>query len=213
MRDLDKYAIEKLEIPGIVLMENAVLKVMKNLDLSKDSYLIVAGSGNNGGDGFGVARQLSVLNKDVKVAFLGKADSISGDALTNYKILRHLNIDVVSISSGNVSSLTDLVSNADMVIDSIFGTGLDKKVSGHYKQAIEAINNCKKLTVSIDLPSGLNADTGQPMGVCISSDLTVTFQYMKAGFKSAESKKYTGEIILESIGIPDWVYSGITAQE
>lgn len=203
MRATDKYAIEQLKIPRIVLMENAVIKFIKNLDLSKEKYLVVAGCGNNGGDGFGIARHLKVLGKIVTVTILGSSEKIKGDAKINFEILDKLDIPVIEISEINWHELEDYADESDIIIDAILGTGLDIDITGYYKYSIAILNSSNKPIYSVDLPSGLNADTGDIMGICIKAFKTITFQNMKNGFKNENSKDYTGEIILENIGIPD----------
>lgn len=205
MRETDRYAIEELKIPGIVLMENAVIKFISNLDLSKDKYLVAAGGGNNGGDGFGIARHLKVLGKDVKVALLGDSARIKGDAKINFDILEKLEIPVIEINDMNWHELEDYSEEADIIIDAILGTGLDLDITGYYKYSIAIINSSEKPVYAVDLPSGLNATTGKIMGIAVKAVKTVTFQYMKEGFQNEESKEYTGEVVVENIGIPEWV--------
>ncbi|MDO5707672.1 MAG: NAD(P)H-hydrate epimerase [Andreesenia angusta] len=205
MRATDRYAIENLKIPGIVLMENAVIKFMNNLDLNKKNYLVVAGGGNNGGDGFGIARHLNVLGKNVKIAILSNPSNIKGDAKINFDILKKLNIDIIEINDMNWHELESLSEDSDIIIDAILGTGLDIDITGHYKYSIAILNSANKPIYSVDLPSGLNADSGKIMGIAIEAYKTITFQYMKKGFLNEDSKRYTGEIILENISIPDWV--------
>lgn len=161
MRETDRYAIEELKIPGIVLMENAVIKFISNLDLSKDKYLVSAGGGNNGGDGFGIARHLKVLGKDVKVALLGDSARIKGDAKINFDILEKLEIPVIEINDMNWHELEDYSEEADIIIDAILGTGLDLDITGYYKYSIAIINSSEKPVYAVDLPSGLNATTGK----------------------------------------------------
>lgn len=203
MREVDRNAIENLKIPGIVLMENAVLKFIKNLDLDKDKYLIIAGTGNNAGDGFGIARHLKVLGKDVKVALIGNPFVIEGDALTNYNILEKLDIEVEIITDTNWDQLEDLIEDTEILVDAIFGTGLNSDIKGTLMYSIAMINSSGKDIYSVDLPSGLNADTGKAMGIAVEATKTITFQNMKKAFENEDSKKYTGEVILENIGIPE----------
>lgn len=203
MRDLDTNAIENYGIPGIVLMENAVIKFMNNIDLEKDNYLIISGTGNNGGDGFGIARQLKLLGKNVKVALIGNPFEIKGDAQTNYNILEKLGIEVSVINDINWDRLEELSEESDVIVDAIFGTGLNSDIKGYLMYVIAIINSSGKIVYSVDLPSGLNADSGKPMGASVQAEKTITFQYMKKGFENEDSKKYTGQVVVESIGIPE----------
>ena len=199
MKSIDNYCIEKLGIPGIVLMENAALKVVKNIDLdSFNSFTIVCGVGNNGGDGLAIGRHLIVEDKDVSIFIIGNLNKGSKDFNKNYSILRNMNVKINLIESEeDITTLVDSLKTSDMTIDSIFGTGLTRDVEGLYKDVISSINNYSKYTLSVDIPSGMDSDTGKILGISVRADKTVTFQLMKKGLVNCEN------VVVESIGMPE----------
>lgn len=207
MREIDKYCIDTLKIPGIVLMENAALKIIKNIDLQgNNSFAIVCGKGNNGGDGFAVARHLHVLGKKIEVFLIGTKEGMSEDCTTNYSILKNIGINVNKIENiEDINELRDAAGRCDITIDALFGTGLGKNVDGIYDMAISIINENSNYIAAVDVPSGFNSDTGKVMGNCVKADKTITLQLYKKGFLSYGSDKYAGEIVVEDIGIPEAV--------
>ncbi len=189
-----------------LLMENAGASVAeiicKRFPVDNfNNVLVMCGTGNNGGDGFVCARHLTLKGYSVKVVLLGLPEKIrSREAKLNWNLLLmsgaeiHATIDLDSVSR--------LLSNSDLVVDAIFGIGLKGDVREPFRSIIELINSSGKPVVSIDLPSGLDADKGIPRGVSIKASLTVTFHKAKLGFKNTESSKYTGDVIVSPIGIP-----------
>ncbi|MCM8710178.1 NAD(P)H-hydrate dehydratase [Clostridium sp. SYSU_GA19001] len=206
MREIDKYCIETLKIPGIVLMENAALKIIKNIDLKNcKSFSIICGSGNNGGDGFAVARHLFVLGKKVDVFLVGSEDNMSTDCKVNYTALKNLGVAINKVSNvEDLSELREAVLRCEITIDAIFGTGLKRNIEGIYDLVISVMNENSKFILSIDVPSGFNSDTGKVLGNCIKAHKTVTFQLYKRGFLNYGSDRYTGEVAVEAIGIPEF---------
>lgn len=204
MRDIDRFSIEKLQIPSMVLMESAALKVLKNIDTDNiTAFTIVCGNGNNGGDGLALARHLIVLNKKVHVFIIGSEEKMSKDCKNNYMILKNMCIDINFIeNSQDIEILKKSLLISEVVIDAIFGTGLSREIKGIYKEVILLINDRATKIISIDTPSGLNSDTGEVLGACINANKTVSFQFYKKGFLNYESSKYIGDIIIENIGIP-----------
>jgi len=204
MREIDSFSINSLGIPGIVLMENAALKVIKNIDdNSNKKFCIVCSKGNNGGDGFAIARHLFVMGMDAEVFLIGSEEGMSSDCKVNYEAARNIGIKIYNIKCNqDINNLKNSVLKSDMVLDAIFGTGLTRSIEGIYAAAINTINENKKFTLSIDVPSGMDSDTGNILSNCIEADLTVTFQLYKKGFLNYGARKYTGEVILEEIGIP-----------
>lgn len=202
MKAIDNYCIEKLGIPGIVLMENAALKVIKNIDLNRfNSFTIVCGVGNNGGDGLAVARHLYVLGKKVKVFIIGNLNKGSEDFNTNYNILNNLGLELIHVDSQEtLETLNSSLKSSDMTIDAIFGTGLSREVEGLYKDVISSINAYSNYILSIDIPSGMNSDTGEILGIAVKADITVTMQLMKKGLVGNSSE--AGQVIVEPIGMP-----------
>lgn len=204
MRAVDNYCIEVLGIPGIVLMENAALKLVRNLELEKyNSYAVVCGKGNNGGDGFAAARHLVVIGKKVEVFLVGLEEGMSQDCRTNYNILKNMGIRINKIKNvEDVAEFRNSIENSEVVVDAIFGTGLSKNVEGIYDLVISIINENSSNIIAVDVPSGFNGAAGKVMGNCIRANKTITFELYKKGFLSYGSHKYTGDIIVEDIGIP-----------
>jgi NAD(P)H-hydrate epimerase len=205
MRKIDNYCINEINIPGIVLMENAALKVVKNLELDKyNSFCVICTSGNNGGDGFAIARHLLILNKKVEVFLVGNKENMSKDCKINYDILKKIGTNINKVSNfDDINELRDSIARTDVIIDAIFGTGLSRNVEGIYDSVISIINENSKHVVSIDIPSGLDGNTGEVLGNCINADKTISFQLYKKGFLNYGTDKLTGKIIVEDIGIPE----------
>ena len=203
-RKIDNYSIEKIGIPSIVLMENAALKIIQNINLElNNKFVVVCGKGNNGGDGLAVARHLHCLNKEVEVFIIERNKSGTKDFEINYNILKNMNLDINIIRYyENLDYLRERIINSDMTLDAIFGIGLSRKIEGIYKDIISIINENSKNILAIDIPSGLNADTGEIEGVCIEANMTVSFEMYKEGFLTYDRDQYLGNIIIEEIGIP-----------
>ncbi|MFL0247224.1 NAD(P)H-hydrate dehydratase [Candidatus Clostridium stratigraminis] len=204
MKEIDKYCIEKLKIPGIVLMENAAIKVLNNLEIQKyNSYTIICGKGNNGGDGFAAARHLAILEKNIEVFLVGSEEGMTEDCRTNYNILKNMGIRINNIHNlEDANELRDSIERSSVTIDALFGTGLMRNLDGIYDLVISIINENSSYTISIDVPSGFNNDSGKIMGNCVRADKTITFELYKKGFLNYGSKRYTGEVVVENIGIP-----------
>lgn len=208
-KKLDEACVNEYKIPLIVMMENAVLSAVKHLDIDKhNKYLIVSGVGNNGGDGLGIARQLKAKGKEVKVFIVGNIEKITPCSKSNLDILKAMNIPftIIDTKNHNSSILEDLkinVKESEVLVDCIFGTGLEREIKGIFKDVINIINQNKNLIYSIDVPSGINATTGEILGVCIKADKTISFEFYKRGFLKYEIKEYIGQVIVEHIGIPD----------
>ena len=202
MRSIDAYSIEKLNIPGIVLMENAASSCTQEIS-GFHSFVVVVGKGNNGGDGLAIARQLINLGKKVEV-YLVFEDEFSGDAKINREILRSMNIPVKSC--GDLDKLILDIKTSDCVVDAIFGTGIKGDVTGISKDVIEAINEYSKYTLSVDVPSGINSDTGEVSTPCVKADKTVTFAAYKKGMLLYPAADFTGEVIVANIQIPEMAF-------
>ena len=203
MRNIDSYCIDVLGIPGIILMENAALKVMKNIPENNKKFVIVCSSGNNGGDGFVVARHLLNRGNYVEVFFLGSDENMSADALVNFNIIRNMGAKIIEVNNNEeLEILRESIIKSEITIDAIFGTGLSREVKGIYSLAITIMNDNSKSILSIDVPSGFECNSGKVMGNCIRSNKTVTFELYKKGFLSYDAEAITGEIVIENIGIP-----------
>jgi NAD(P)H-hydrate epimerase len=209
MQELDRKSIEIYRIPGIVLMENAgrgAIEVINRTfpDIRKQKIAVIAGKGNNGGDGFVIARHLLNQGISVKVFLLTDPKSLRGDAETNYNIFHHMKGEVISLpSSKDYQKVKKSLENIDLLIDGIFGTGLDAEVRGYYREVIDHLNTLMKPMVAIDIPSGLDANTGKPLGTAIRASLTVTFGLPKVGHLISPGIDYVGSLKIIDIGIPN----------
>ena len=208
MRRIDKKAIEEIGIPSIVLMENAGLKVADAIERKygplKGKYVyIFAGSGNNGGDGMVVARHLFNQKVKAKIFLLAEKKNIKGDAATNLAITEKMGIPMREITSpAFVESLEKELAKADIVIDALLGTGAEGAPRGLMKKVIDLINKHSKNTVAVDIPTGIDADTGEVRGEAIKAEYTVSLAYPKRGLYLYPGMDYAGEIEIVDIGIP-----------
>lgn len=212
MREADQYCIEKLQVPGIILMEAAARSVVDKLVeqcRKEDKILVICGTGNNGGDGFAIARMLKIKGYAVRVFLAGSAWMLSGDAKTNFDMLSSYQISV--LTQDQALALEGIINQSDWVVDAMFGTGLDREVSGLYDQIIKYVNkvhdrgNLK--VMAVDIPSGIAGNSGQIMGCAIEADETVTFCRLKPGLVLFPGKDYAGKVTVTDIGIPDTVPS------
>jgi len=209
MKRLDELAITRYGIPSIILMENAgralskeVIKRIALLRRSRKGLVITifCGKGNNGGDGIVCARYLFYEGVDTKVYLIGKKSSLRGDPAINLEILEGLGVKVLEIK--NSKDLKELMNNfkARIIIDSIFGIGFKGKTEGIYENVIEFINNNEAYTFSVDIPSGLDATTGEAKGSCVVADETVTMGIAKTGMYKSDGRRYCGRIKVVKIG-------------
>ncbi|MFX0549414.1 NAD(P)H-hydrate dehydratase [Hathewaya histolytica] len=214
IRELDRYCIEELKIPSIVLMENAALKILKHIEQeSFNDYVVLAGRGNNGGDALAVARHLISKDKKVKIFIIGDRDG-QLDFKINYEILKNMNAEIVIINKAeDLDILKCSIKEKTLILDGIFGTGLKRNVEGLFKNVINVVNEYSKYTLSIDIPSGIHSDTGKVLGIAIKAQKTISFQVYKRGFFAYESIEYLGDIYVESIGIPRMVLDKMEERE
>lgn len=208
MQAMDRQTIEDFGIPGRVLMESAgrgAVRCFMDRVWSSGfgSVGIIAGRGNNGGDGFVIARYLKQSDIDVRVYLLADQDIVQGDAASNLNLLPKLGIPVTTIADEQsfIAHQTEM-SLMDSWVDAIFGTGLNADVRGYFKQVIEFINAQRRPVFAVDIPSGLNADTGQPCGICIQAQATATFGFAKIGHLVYPGTKFCGDVEVIDIGIP-----------
>lgn len=202
MKQMDSHAIHHFGIPSIVLMENAALKVIKNIDLNlMNTFIVVCGTGNNGGDGLAVARHLILNGKYVEIFIVGSLEKSTQDFNINLNILRNMNAGCTHIKTSNeLGRLMDAIEKCDLTVDAIFGIGLQRKVEGLFYETIEVINRHSKEIIAVDIPSGLDGDTGKVLGIAVKANKTVTFHLIKKGL--VDQRDCTGEVIVEDIGIP-----------
>lgn len=212
-RDFDGYAIEKLGVPGVVLMENAgrgAAEVILGLFLPKPIHraAVFCGAGNNGGDGFVIARHLVNHGCDVRIILCADPNRIRGDAQINYTICLRLGIPMtpLDIESPKLpKAVRTLTSDCDVVVDALFGTGLNGELAAPFVGLISCLNAQPRPIVAVDIPSGLDCDTGWPLPVCIQAAATITFAGLKQGFVSnPDAGRVTGRVFVASIGVePD----------
>ncbi len=205
MQQIDRLAMENWGISGLVLMENAGRSVVDFLaaelpDLPRRRFLVLCGKGNNGGDGLVITRHLLNRNLQVECAVLGKIAELKGDARTNVQILINAGFPLREITA--VEQLTPLLTPEKVIIDAIFGTGLSSPPAGIYARTIELINQSGAQVVSVDVPSGVNADTGEILEPAIRARLTVTMALPKLGLLFYPGKTCTGKLLIADIGIP-----------
>lgn len=192
MRHYDSYTINKIGIPSLVLMERAALavrdEVLNAFPLYLDHVVVVAGSGNNGGDGLDVARLLHIAGVKVTILNVGNPDHASAEHQTQEKICQYYQIP-------ETTDLT-VLKQASLIIDAMFGIGIDRPVTGAYADAINAINQSDALVVAVDMPSGINTDSGEVMGTAVKADATVTFAFNKVGLTKGDGAKHAGRIVI-----------------
>lgn len=215
MRKIDSVTIEKYGIPGILLMENAAKHVADVISTYMTSpsgkhITIICGKGNNGGDGFAAAKLLHDLNASVNVWLIGNCDDVKGDAKINLDKLASLGISINSIT--DINPVMDSISKSDIIVDGIFGTGFKGSISGLAVDVIKLINSSNKPVISIDIPSGLNADNGSVSDICVKADYTATFALAKIGLFTHPGAVNAGKVIVGDIGIPHELYDKINVE-
>lgn len=203
--------MDQLAVPGVILMENAgrqcadiAARMLQSTGGCRAT--IIAGSGNNGGDGFVVARQLLTRGYLARVILLTDPQRIKGDALVNLRPLEKLGIDVTETHEATQNELRQIILDAaaesDLLVDAIFGTGLADEVREPFATAIAAINDATRPVLAVDLPSGLDADSGLPLGAAVRATATVSMAAPKIGFENPQASQYLGEIYIADIGVP-----------
>lgn len=199
VRSIDRLAIERYHIPGIVLMENAARSAAdvasEMIDIERSSVTIVCGSGNNGGDGLAVARHLHNRGARVALVLAVEPAKFQGDALINWRICQAMELECSPAAEATIPSDA-------LIIDAILGTGLTQAPRGAAAGAIDMINAANRPVLAIDVPSGLDCNTGQAPGACVRADRTITFVAEKTGFAHASARQYLGEVRVGDIGVP-----------
>lgn len=209
MRELDRLTIEKYGTPGHVLMERAgrgatefLLKVFPRLRRKGSRVVVCAGKGNNGGDGFVMARLLRRHGVAVQVFLLGRTEEVRGDAAKNLHTFARQRGRIVELTAAEqMEELEAALCRADVIVDAIFGTGLSSAVRGLHAEVIERINRAGPPVFAVDIPSGLNADTGMPLGACVRAAATATFGFAKVGHTTFPGAELVGELRVVDIGI------------
>jgi NAD(P)H-hydrate epimerase len=208
MRRLDQTAIETYGIADELLMENAGLAVFEvlrdRIGICDKQFLIFCGAGNNGGDGFVVARKIHAGGGRVKIVLLGNPEKYQGAARLNWKIVNSLPIEIQPIES--VTDIESALGRCDAVVDAVFGTGLTREVGGIYAETIHLINQSRRPVISVDIPSGIHGDTGQVMGIAVKADHTITFGLPKYGNLLYPGADHNGQLFVTHISFPPAIY-------
>lgn len=208
MKEIDQRASQEYMIPSIVLMENAGLRAMDTIigilnDLTVQSIVILAGRGNNGGDGLVIARHLINAGAHVEVFLLGAAEDLSPDAAINYQILQKMNGNINPLLDTNdLDHLMMKLLTADMIIDAIYGIGFRGSLNPLESQVAKLVNWSQAQVLAIDIPSGVEADSGSVHGEAIKADYTVTFAAPKLGMVMEPGRDYMGNLSVADISIP-----------
>lgn len=210
---IDHYAIHRLEIPSLLLMENAALRVIDRIDTKlRQSFAVFCGTGNNGADGLAIGRGLLALGKQVKFFIVGDPSHASPEFHTNRRILEHMNADIRFMNTlGDIEELSDQLQTVNTLIDCLFGVGLSREVKGMYAVVIEEINRSRIYTISIDMPSGLDATTGAICGCMVDANEIITLQFMKKGLYN--NPNVHGEIHVVPIGIPPQAWESVLGMD
>ncbi len=209
IQSCDRVAIDDYGIPGLVLMENAGTQVVEAMEEffesdAPGSVAVCCGKGNNGGDGFVVARHLYNLGRDVHAYLFGSADQLQGSPATHHAMAQALGVPITEIPDADAwEGHYAALEGYDCIVDALFGTGITGGLRGHYGDVVDAINAAGAAVVAVDLPSGLSADTGNVEGPVVDADLTVTFAAAKLCHVLSPAEDYCGEIYVVDIGIPE----------
>ena len=211
MQAVDRLAIDEIGIPGVVLMENAGRRVAEEIVVryaarGLQRALVLAGKGNNGGDGYVVARHLLDNDWDVLTLVLAKEEEVAGDAAVNLTALANCGGQIIYIKNDDeLYAILDEAGEFSVVVDALFGTGLTKPLAGLYLEAIGWMNCQACPVVAVDIPSGIDGSTGRIMGDAVNADLTVSFAFPKIGQVTFPGARHVGELVIADIGIPKQV--------
>lgn len=202
MQKIDKFAIEELKIPSLCLVERAALSVMENINLDvRHSFAIIVSCGNNGADGLALARNLLAYGKNCHIYIIGNKDKASRDFIKNFNACKNLTENIYPVETiEDMKFLRENLDRVNTIIDGIFGTGLNRPVSGIYANIIDLINEKNIYTISIDLPSGFDANGENNYGSYVDSDLIVCMQIFKKGLY--EDTYFRDKTVVCDIGLP-----------
>ena len=195
MKGLDRNTIESAGVPGMVLMERAALKTVEAMEKylgNKDRVLVVCGNGNNGGDGMAIARLLHLKGIKVGIYLAGQEEKLTDQARQQLQIAKYYQVPLENNLQPDEYTI---------IVDALFGVGLSRPVEGRYAEIIHMLNQSGAFRVAVDIPSGINGDTGREMGIGFRADLTVTFAFCKRGLCFYPGRMYAGELIVADIGI------------
>lgn len=212
MYAIEQSSIHKIGIPGMILMENAAIAAAKHIidyvtkNTVEHAVTVAAGTGNNGGDALALARHLYNKGFSCNIFLTGLSSNLKGDALLNFNILSSMGLKVKEINSkDSIKKLEKSIMDSAIIVDGIFGTGLNRNIEeGIFPEIIDLINQNRKgkFVISLDIPSGINGETGKVMGRAISADMTVTFGLLKQGLILYPGCAFAGKVLVEDISIP-----------
>jgi ADP-dependent NAD(P)H-hydrate dehydratase / NAD(P)H-hydrate epimerase len=211
MRAFDAYAIRSAHVPGLVLMENAgrgaadvVAREALGGRAEGARVVVLCGTGNNGGDGFVIARHLASRGAVVEAFLAGRAERVKGDARTNLEAWTGIGGKLTELGddANAAAALEAALAQARVGVDALFGTGLDRALGGEAAHLVAVFNRAPVLRVAVDLPSGLDANTGRPLGACVEAHLTATFARHKLGLLTPGGARYAGRIFVCDLGVP-----------
>ncbi|MFH1422353.1 MAG: NAD(P)H-hydrate epimerase [Planctomycetota bacterium] len=208
LQEIDRKCESEYGIQPLILMEHAgkgAAEIIITMNPLRRTTLVVAGLGNNGGDGFVAARHLRLRKYPVRICLLGSAAKMQQGSIAriNFEILKRMKIPVTEIiETDSIDMLEKEIRNAGFIVDALFGIGLKGEVRQSFAAIINTINNSEIPIISLDVPSGLDADTGISLGTAITAAQTITFVANKNGFLDPKAEKYTGKVTLVDIGVP-----------
>lgn len=201
VRNVDKLAIETYGMDSLVLMENAARGCLEHLP-GNGPVVICCGKGNNGGDGFAIARHLDNGQRTCTVYLFGDESELTPDAAANWKLLELTDVQRVALPNGPSDQLTNSLASAEWTLDALLGTGVRGSIRSPFDAIIDTINEHATNIAAIDIPSGLDANTGELLGPCVRASRTLTFVGHKPGFALASGPSHTGQIFTVDIGVP-----------
>ena len=212
VQELDQIAIKDHGIPSFELMKTAgaaVFNIIKEKWPQSRHILVVSGSGNNGGDGYIIAAMAKEVGMRAEVLQLCASDNLKGDAKLACELAESCKVTMQTFTEATQINNNDYVNT--IIVDALLGTGIDRNASGAYKLAIQALNSASCPVVAVDIPSGLNADTGKAMGEAVKADITITFIGVKQGLLTCEGRDYSGDIFFDKLNLPDSIFESKSA--
>lgn len=217
VRELDRRAIVDYGIPGVVLMENAgrgAADVLERLGIN-GRVVICCGKGNNAGDGFVIARHLDLRGYPVQILMAVPGEELTGEAALNYQIVRRAQLPLIVLSENFEDMMASCLANGDWIVDALLGTGAQGEPKPPFDAMIRTINQARQLgkkVLAVDLPSGLECDSGRPSQATIQADHTVTFAAIKPGLISDLGRQFVGQVHVVDIGVPRRLLNEILAE-
>ena len=217
LRELDRRAIQDFGIAGAVLMENAgrgVAELLESLGIC-GPVAICCGKGNNGGDGFVIARHLAIAQVEVSVHLFGRPEELTNDAAANFHILQKsaARIEVYPECNLDLAGFVRTLAVSEWVVDALFGTGLSRPIKAPFAEVLEAMNAGPAKVLAVDIPSGLDCDTGLPLGMAVRATHTATFAAVKKGFVNPSALAWLGKLHVIDIGIPHSLTESLLSSE